>query len=148
MKAVAWSMAENVGVVGSGGWFGRWTKTLGGDEYCHYEWCDSFNYITCEERTPNYDYYKSQAGIKIRFDKPMFDGFYLDIYLLAFEDGKYAGQKAANSFCRWKGFDYATDFEYWLNVGETMAIGDGEKCNAWYCDAFEYIECENQKSPA
>jgi hypothetical protein len=61
-----------------------------------------------------------------------------------FDWGSGCGAKAANAWCKSKGFEKAQRFSQWADVGgsqPTRLIGTGALCDQKICDAFRYIIC-------
>ena len=55
------------------------------------------------------------------------------------------GRPAANTFCRTRGYRYATSWRKAVDVGRfgirTRVIGSGQICNGNFCDSFRWIRC-------
>lgn len=121
LKAKSWEKWSNPGVK---------TMTIGQNSICDpaYHICDSFKYIRCIVKTKT-------------FIKPKFNGYALD-WCKTFGHG--CGKKAANSYCKLKGFNKAIKWKKWSNPGiKTMTIGESSVCDPAYhgCDSFKSIKC-------
>lgn len=96
--------------------------------------CDTFDYITC--RVKEQTYYDP-----VEHDRAL-DGCY-----------KFAtscGEKAADAYCKDKGYNVAKDYSRVDAEGETMSIGDHSVCDpSWHkCSTFTYIICVASSSDA
>ncbi len=117
-KAVLFKKENNIG----------YTKILKTGRLCNKDFCDSFKVITCKKSN-----YK-------RFVKPKYQGVALD---WCYTWGSECGTKAANEYCKAKGYHKgALRFLKDNNVGHTKIMRTGQLCNANFCDTFKYIDCK------
>ena len=122
LKAKSWKKWNNPGIK---------TMTIGQNSICDpaYHRCDSFKVIRCVIKTKT-------------FSKPKFRGYALD-WCETFEHN--CGKKAANRYCKSKGYNRAIAFTKWNNPGlKTMTIGESSICDPAYhrCNSFKTIKCK------
>jgi hypothetical protein len=99
--------------------------------------CDGFKLITCADSlkkkpTPVY-YYRMRD-----FMLPRFENYRLDF---CYDAKKGCGRRAANAFCRHKGYDRAKDYAQSKDVVATRTIGSGELCFGPSCKGFSRVTC-------
>jgi len=108
------------------------TRTIGDGSVCDNNGCDGFMSITC---------YKAPLVMKLfpTYPKPDVDGVRLD---WCFSWQKSCGQRAADAFCKSKGWTRAESFQKAENVGPTRVWSTGQLCDGTDCDGFKTLTCE------
>src|SRR5262245_57087188 len=107
------------------------TRLIGTGAVCDQAFCDGFANITCKTKTPD----------KMTFNKPKYQGNRLD---WCFDWATGCGTKAANSYCKSKGYAVSTGFAIAPDIGgnqPTRLIGTGAVCDQQFCDGFKFINC-------
>jgi len=105
-----------------------YTRILKTNQICNSPGCDSFKFIRCKK-----------SGYK-RFIRPKYHGVALD---WCYTWNNRCGKKAANEFCRWRGYHKgASGFKKENNIGYTKIMRTGQICNMPGCDSFLYIDCK------
>lgn len=99
--------------------------------------CDGFTLIRCVstiKHSPIKAYYFREQ----QFVLPRFGHYRID---WCYKNGKYCGQRVANSFCRRMGFVKAVQYKIDRKIKATKSLGNHKLCFGDGCNAFASITC-------
>ena len=99
--------------------------------------CDGFKLITCAEslkKKPVPDYYYRMQD----FSLPRFENYRV---AWCYKQKRGCGRRAADAFCRQKGYKRSKGYEKSTQVGSTRTIGSGALCFGSACSGFNRITC-------
>ena len=117
-----------------------WSTTVAGRSLRH-----PFNELSLDrENRPSetVDLSWIKKPLRRTYNKPYYKGYRLDWCNTWAND---CGTKAADAYCRYRGYRKAYDIRKDDNIGSTKLIGTGQRCTHPNCDGFKYITCTDPR---
>ena len=132
LNVVDWAIDKNIGAVST-------TKTLGDKRLCDKNFCDGFKFITCKNLIAPPP--PPPCSVRKTFKYPKIRHLRVD---WCYNFGQGCGKKAANKFCKLKGYTKALNWKLDPNIGlqsTTFTLGDHRYCEKAGCGGFKFIKC-------
>lgn len=89
----------------------------------------------------------ASAASEQTFDKPAIKNSYMGIISMVrldwcWQHQQMCGKRAADLYCKSRGFQKAASFLKDPAIGATVSMGDKKICNSGICDGFASITCQ------